>query len=250
MQHKVSKIKVYETTDYKRFRFIKGNRETNKHKQEKIIAEIKAGNDILDESPILVTESGNFLDVKDGQNRFEIAMELKRPVHYILKKDKMSLYNLAKNNSNVEKWTSENFINCYKASGNENYIQLDKFHKKYKISIGVCLTMLNTASGISGGNEGLTAKFQQGQYEVKKWKEAVQLAELCKNFSAFPAWNSRGFITAITKILEAGLCDFDQLKKKFDRDPKKLTLQSNWKGYVNNLEIIYNYDNSKRRVII
>jgi hypothetical protein len=250
MKHTVSSVKVYKTEDYKIFRFREGNRETNKKKQDKIIKEIESGNDILDESPILVFEDGKHLNIEDGQNRFLIAKALKRPVHYIIKKQQLSLYNLAKINSNVEKWSAKDFINCYSKAGNANYKKLGEFHKAYGISVGVCLSMLTY--GVQkgdGGGEKLLDAFQQGIFEIKKEKEARHLAEICKSFEAFPAWNSRGFILAITKILQADQCDFDVLLKKFKRDPSKLTTQSNWKGYITNLEVIYNYDNSKRRTI-
>lgn len=251
MEHKTSKIKVFETTDYKRFRFVNGNRGINQKKVEKIIKEIENGNDILNESPILVNENGMHLDVKDGQHRFTVAVKLKRPVHYILKESQLSLYNVAKVNSNTERWKAQDFINCYVSAGNENYKQVDAFHKKYKVAIGVCLTLLtNGCQTNNGADENVTEQFQQGLFEVKKKKEATMLMEICKRFEEFPAWNSRSFIVAITRIIQADMCDFDILVKKFSRDPKKLSVQPNWKGYVNNLEIIYNFDNSKRRTII
>lgn len=250
MDHKLSKIKVYVTDDYKRFEFIKGNRKTNKTKQENIMADIDSGNDILDESPVLVKEVKNKLRVLDGQNRVQICEALSRPVHYIIKEADMSLYNLAKVNSNVEKWKGVDFINCYREAGNENYIQLDKFYKKYHFGIGVCLSLLTygTQKNDGGGHE-LIVAFQQGTFEVKTYKEAVQFAEVCKSFSAFTGWTGRGFVIAIQKIIQADKCEFDVLIKKFNYNPKRLQHQSNWKGYMANLEEIYNIDNSKRRVI-
>jgi hypothetical protein len=253
MKHQASKIKVYQTTDYKLFRFLEGNRETNKKKQDRIIGEMKKGNDILDESPILVFENGDHLDIEDGQNRFQIAKSLGRPVHYIIRDKKLSLYNLAKNNSNVEKWTGKDFINCYSKAGNENYRQLAKFYKTYGIAIGSCLVLLTNgtqkADSGSAKYDSLNEQFQQGTFVVKKYKDAVQFAEICKSFSAFSGWNSRAFIVAMGRILQADLVDIDVLLKKFNRDPRKLVPQSNWKGYVNNLQLIYNIDNSKQKPI-
>ena len=100
-----------------------------------------------------------------------------------------------------------------------------------------------------GSNEDLMKSFEQGAFEVKKPKEATILAEMCKNFEAFPSWNSRGFIMAISKLLQAEKCEFSILIKKFNDDPKKLEQQGNWKGYLTNLENIYNVGYSKRRTI-
>ena len=43
MQHSVSNVKVYATTDYKRFVVLDGNRPINKKKVERIIKEIESG---------------------------------------------------------------------------------------------------------------------------------------------------------------------------------------------------------------
>lgn len=250
MNHSPSKVKVFQSDDYKLFRMVEGNRKINEIKVARIIKEIESGNDVLNESPILVAENKNHLEIKDGQHRFVVAQKLGRPVHYILKKEAMSIYNVARVNSNTEKWKSVDFINAYSKAGDENYIKLGKFYKKYGIAIGTCLSLLTHGVQKSdGSDESLTQQFQEGRFVIKKWSEAVQLAEICKNFEQFPGWNGRGFVLAISKIVQAGLCEMDKLVAKFNKDPRKLMPQPNAKGYLNNLQIIYNYDNSKQRPI-
>lgn len=250
MKHKESEVKVFQTTDYKLFKKIDGNRSLNNKKIDRIIKEIKAGNDVLDQVPILVASENGHLNVLDGQHRLAIAEQLKRPVHYIIRKKDMSMHDVAKVNSNVEKWSFADFINAYKKS-NKNYQQLHEFHKAYGFAIGSCLILLTFGAekNADGSHEELNAKFQHGQFEVKKYKEAVQVAEICKTFSDFSGWNSRGFLIAICKLIQGEKCDFDVLLKKFKNNPKKLQQQANWKQYLTNLEEIYNIDNSKRRTI-
>lgn len=250
MNHSSSKVKVFQTDNYKLFRLVDGNRTINKKKVSRIISEINSGNDVLDESPILVTESKNYLDVKDGQHRLEVAKELKRPVHYIIKKAPMSLYNVAKVNSNTEKWKAEDYINCYSKAGNENYIKLGAFHKKYGISVGSCLTLLTFGVQKHDGIiVDLYKQFETGEFQIKTNKEAVQFAEVCKSFSAFNNWNSRSFLIAFSKIIQADKCKMDILIKKFNDDPNQLIYHAHWKGVINNLEQIYNKGNSTRRPI-
>lgn len=250
MEHQISKVKVYQTTNYKIFKKIEGNRILNNKKIERIIKEIESGNDVLDEVPVLVKEAKNVLEVLDGQHRLQVAQKLNRPVHYIIHKQDMSLHNVAKVNSNVEKWKFSDYINCYVAAGNDNYKKIQKFHDTYGVAIGSCLVMLTrgTLTNDSTDDE-LNQKFQMGQFEVKKYKEACQVAEICKTFSEHANWNSRPFVAAISRILAAEKCDFDVLVKKFKRDPSRLKYHSNWKGVANNLQEIYNIDNSKQRLI-
>jgi len=251
MQHQVSKIKVYCTENYNLFKKVDGNRGLNTKKIERIISEIESGNDVLDLHPVVVKENKTSLEVLDGQHRIEVAKRLKRQVHYVLKKEAMNLYQVAKVNSNVEKWKADDFIKCYIAAGNNNYKQLEKFHQTYNISVGVCLTMLD--QGIINNDQGATANlyrdFETGVFVVKKYKEAVQLVEICKSFEAFEGWNHRSFILAISKIISSDKCEMDVLLKKFKADPRLLQKQSDWRKYLTNLEEIYNIGNHKRRVI-
>lgn len=251
MQHQLSKIKIYCTDNYNLFKRVDGNRGLNIKKIERIITEINAGNDVLDLYPVVVKENKTSLELLDGQHRIEVAKKLKRPVHYVIKKEAMNLYQVAKVNSNVEKWTADDFIKCYIAAGNNNYKQLEKFHQTYKMSIGVCITMLD--QGIIKTDQGSTAElyqdFQTGAFVVKKYKEAVQLAEICKSFEPFECWNNRSFILSISKIINSDKCEMDILLKKYRADPKRLEKQPDWRKYLTNLEEIYNLGNSKRRVI-
>jgi hypothetical protein len=251
MKHTASRTTVYMSTDYKLFKMMEGNRTINKKKIERIIKEIKSGNDVLDESPILVTESKSALEIKDGQHRFLVAQQLKRPVHYVIKKQDMSILNVARVNSNTEKWSAEAFIHAYVKSGREDYKKLDSFHKKYRIAVGTCLVLLTygTEKAPGGSIDRLQHEFQNGDFKVKNYKDAVVVAELCKSFDAYSGWNSRPFIQAVIKLLQFGQCDFERLKKKFLQKPAMLVSQSNWKGYADNFQRIYNYDNSKQQVI-
>lgn len=252
MEHTSSKVKVYQTTNYKLFKKIEGNRVLNGKKIDKIIKEIQSGNDVLDEVPILVKEAKHALEVLDGQHRLEVAQKLNRPVHYIIHKQDMTIHNVAKVNSNTEKWKSSDFVNCYATAGNDNYKKIDKFHKTYGVSIGSCLVLLHYGSyknDTGFDRDNLTAAFETGTFEVKKHKEACTVMEICKTFSAFGGWNTRPFIVAICRILAAEKAELDVLVKKFTADTTKLKTHSSWKEYLVNLEEIYNIGNSKRRVI-
>lgn len=249
MNHTTSAIAVFRTTEYSRFKNVNGNRPLNKQKIKKIIKEIESGNDILDHVPVLVGVKDEKLLVYDGQHRIEIARQLKRPVHYIIRPE-MSLHDVAKVNSNVEKWKSADFINCYITAGNQNYRKIESFMSTYGMPLSLTLVLL--ANGViksDSGKETLIESFQRGEFEVKKWKQAVEVAETCKKFETFHEWNSRAFGVAICRLLESDMCDFEELVDKFSKDPKALEKQHTYKQYLVNLEQIYNKGNHKRRAI-
>lgn len=249
MQHTESSIKIYHTKEYGRFKMINGNRQLNEAKIKKIKADIAEGLDVLRYCPILVIEKKGRMEIIDGQHRFWIAKELGCPVWYIMT-EKMELIDIAKINSNTEKWKTKDFINCYIQLGNENYIKLQQFMDTYGFSATVSLKMLSTGSpGTECGLQGGADDFQRGQFEVHHWEEALRIAdEVCK-FKAFQYYKDRGFIIAIYRILQSGKITLDDLLAKFEAYPTMLTKQSGFKDYLFNLENIYNRGKQIRVVI-
>ncbi len=251
MKHNTSDVVIYTTTDYSKFSMISGNRSLNDQKIKRIIKEIEGGNDMLKYYPIQVHTKGAVLEILDGQHRFFISKRLKRPVYYILVQEQKSMPEIAMVNSNVEKWSSNDYINCYISAKNENYKKLRQFIDLYKFSTGVCLSLLSTGTpGKShGGNATITELFQKGKFLVKTYNEAVDIAEMVKRFDKFSNWRGRLFILAIYRIREAGLVSIDDLVTAFEKNPGMLTEQANFKDYIVQLEQILNVGKHKRVVI-
>jgi hypothetical protein len=249
IQHKPSPIMVYMSSDYGLFKMINGNRELNELKIKRIIRDIDAGIDVLQYYPIQVSEKGKRLEIVDGQHRFYISKKLKRPVYYILLQNALELPDIAKVNSNTEKWKTRDFINCYMQQGNKNYEQLQEFIDRYGISATVSIKMLQ--DGNPGTEAGLANvhDFQRGLFKVNKWNEAVALAETCKAFNSFPFWKDRGFIIAIYRIIQAKKIDVGELRKKHEKYPDMLKKQSGFKDYLFCLKNIYNRGKQLREVI-
>lgn len=251
MQHTESSVMIHFTNEYARFNMINGNRQLNEKKINRIIDEISSGNDMLRYYPIQVKENNERLDILDGQHRFWISRKLGRPIFYILVKEEKSMPEIAKINSNVEKWKAEDFINCYVQHGNDNYLQLRDFLDKYCISLSVSLRLLHYGDpGTESHHAGLSEDFKNGNYLVKELEKATDLAETCKLFSSFPHWRSRAFVIAISRIKKANLIEIDELLNAYKKRPEMLTQQANYKSYVNILEQLLNVGKQKRIVII
>lgn len=250
--HVPSGVIVYATSDYSRFNFLKGNRTLNDSKIKKIIAEIEDGNDMLRYYPIQVKESyDERLAILDGQHRFFICKKLNKPVYYIIVEEDKSMVEIAKINSNVDKWKADDFINCYIEHGNDNYKLLSRFLKTYGVSLTVALQLL--ANGNPGSDHSwftLTDDFKNGSYKVKKYEEAEMLLNECKLFSDFPNFRSRSFVIAIYRIKKAGLISIEDLVCAYKKRPEMLTQQVNYKAYVNTLEQILNIGKQKRILIL
>ena len=251
MDHKKSNVVVYESTNYSKFSMINGNRALNEHKIKRIITQIEHGNDMLRYYPIQVHTKGIGLEILDGQHRFFISKELNRPVYYILVSEKKPMPEIANVNSNVEKWKANDFINCYTKVGNKNYKQLQEFLDKYRFSVGVCLSLLDngTPGSSTGGHAELTEKFQQGKFVVNKMNEAVEIAEMAKQFEKFKNWRGRVFILALYRIREAKKVDIADLVVAFHKNMDMLTEQATFKDYIVKFEQIMNIGKRKRLII-
>lgn len=251
MKHSESSVKVYQTKDYSIFQRIPGNRDMNKLKIKKMVRDIKHGLNFLPDFPILVSPGEYKMHVIDGQHRLEAASQTNQNVYYIIRIKEIEVDHIARINSLQEGWKPIDFINCFIEKGNNNYEKLHEFISTYKLPISVSILLLS--SGITGNDSGLQTEikenFRKGNFEVKHWKQAVEIIEECQRFSVFPGWNTRPFIVAISKILAADLCDFDELVSKVNDNPKDLQKQSNYKQYLKDLESIYNKGYHKRRTI-
>lgn len=249
--HKPSHVAVFQSENYKDFIFLPGNRPINKKKCDKIIAEINAGNDMLEYKPIEVRVIKDKLAILDGQNRFHICKILKRPVYYILVKEEKEMHEIARVNSNVEKWSQQNFINCYITKGNKNYQILQQFVEEYGINIGTSINLLtNGHPGSDGSSQDMKAIFESGALVVKKLEAAKEVAEMCKQFSSFEYWRDRAFIIAIYKIQCEGKVALSELAAACEKHQGMLVKQASSKQYIYNLEQVINKNKQKRIVII
>lgn len=247
--HTESTVKVYQTNDYARFRMINGNRELNSAKIKRIKSDIAGGLDVLKYCPVLVAASNNHYDILDGQHRFWVSKELRRPVHYIIA-DKIGLHGIAKINSNTEKWKNYDYLHCYIQQGIKDYEILRDFIEKYDITFSIGTRLLSYGSLSSDGGYCGIKEFQNGNFKAVFCKEAANAIEACKLFDFLPFWKDRNFIIAICKIINGkGDCDFSKLIDKVKDDADELTKGMNYKQYLTALENIYNKGAHTRKVI-
>lgn len=252
MNHVESSLQIYFTKDYARFNMINGNRQLNELKIKKIITEINSGNDMLRYYPIQVQENKARLDILDGQHRFWISKKLNRGVYYILVKEEKSMPDIAKINSNVEKWKAEDFINCYVQHGNGNYQLIRDFLDKFGMPLSTTLKLLinGNLSSSGGAQDKTTSDFREGKFVVKYFDKAKKIGEDCRMFYPFIHWNSRDFVLSICKIQEAGLISLEEIITAVNKHPEMLAKQDNYKSYINTLEQIVNVGKQKRIVIV
>lgn len=241
---------IKQTKDYKKFRTIIGNRYISEKRVNNIIADIKAGLNLLPYCPIIVyvnNENKASFCIIDGQHRYEVSKRLKQPVYYI-ESGELNLLQIAKINSRAEKWTKKNFLDCYVNLGLEDYIILKDFIKKYNIVYSTAVSFLMEGRITGGG--GSMEKFRNGKFKVNYLDMAEKVVSLTIDlFSIYVFSRDRYLIAAIHEIINKGNCDFDILKKKIKAATNEMDKQYSKKDYLLNIERLYNYGNKNRVAI-
>jgi hypothetical protein len=246
MQHNEATVKVYFTRDYGVFKSILGNRDLSQTKINRLINDIENGLDMLKYYPILVDRDMNVID---GQHRLYVARKIKSNIWYMIS-EPVELNDIAKINSNTEKWKYKDFLNCYVVKGVEDYIVLEGFLKENPIGIGTAAKLLMAGSVNSGNkNERASHAFQRGEFKVNYLQESIAIMAVVNLFESHKNFRTRSFISAIERMVKAGKCDVDVLVEKFEEKPEALDRCANAKDYMSALEHIYNYRSQTRKYI-
>ena len=118
-------MEIKSTKKYEMFGLIKGNREVNKKRVEKIATSIEAEN-LLEFSPILVNER---MEVIDGQHRLAAAKLLGVDIYYRVLSGG-GFEDCVVLNTNTKAWSLHDYVKMYAAQGNPNFIGLAEFIKR------------------------------------------------------------------------------------------------------------------------
>ncbi len=235
-----SSVVIYSTADYKRFKFIDGNRFVSEKKVENLIKIINDGLDILKYAPIIVDNDYNIID---GQHRYHVCLKLKRSVCYIIAPSK-NVSEIAKINTAMDKWKLTDYLDSYVTIMNPDYMELEQFMEKYGFSIGVSLALLGRGKAADGGT--MLARFKNGYFKIKDRDEANRIAGLLMDYKKYTElFSQRPFVRAINQLILHENYDHKKMMEKLAQSKIVLEKKQTPKDYVMQLEKIFNFHNSK-----
>lgn len=237
-------IQILQESDYKKFSYVKGNREISKKKVQKIIDSYKNGINLFPYVPVLINP-GFF--VIEGQHRIEACKILKLPVHYVIVPD-LSLQQIAEINSNTDKWKNVDFLKCYIKTGNTNYETLKTFIGKYNITLSVAISLLMNGTTLRAESD--MESYRSGKFIVKHQEKATQIMRKCYDYEKVNKFcNDREFIRAIENLISSEVYTHNIIVSKLERDVSIIEKQKTYKDYIFHIEHLYNRKNSIRKVI-
>ena len=244
MKHLESNTQIYFTTEYGELKFLKGNRDINASKVEKIIKDVKSGIDLFKYAPIIVNEN---MEIIDGQHRFAAARALKVNVYYVIMQADLSI--VPSINSKGSRWRTVDFLNSYVDLKKENYVDLQNFIKTYeRISLPIAIRLFHT--GKSESDKDSMDAFQDGELSNKFRGEAHKYSTILCDFIPFTdnPFSQRMFQT-IMQIHGNGKYNHELMIKKLNDSSRRIEDLKSAKTIIQNMESIINYK-SKTRIII
>jgi hypothetical protein len=241
---------IQKTMNYDRFKFIDGNRPVNSGRRKKIADNMKKNN-LLHVCPIIVKKDGKFLNILDGQGRFEAAKMLGFPIHYIVT-DALSEDLIGDFNSTNTNWKMCDYLEWYANKGKRDYIRLREFTNESKISNTLAAMILAGHSETEGGlGNNHRADFRAGKFKITNMDagKKIALAINMLKSKGIKHYGHRGVIVAITKLLRTKIFDIDRLDKKLEYQTAKFVKCANYEQYIDIIDDIYNYHTSKKNIV-
>lgn len=234
-------MRIFETTNYSKFNYIKGNRNLNK-KHISNLAEVLSTVNLLKTNPIIVNER---MEIIDGQHRLEAAKQIGASVFYIISQG-ARLPEVQLLNTNVKGWTLKDYLDSHISRGKKEYEILKLFCDTYNFSVSLGVSLLTKP--LTGHAKGwVLDSFKDGTLHVTNLKEAETLANLLNDYKPYfetGVYRQRDFISAIRKLYREGMIKHKEMLRKLSQVRGKLPPQRSMKNYIRVLEDVYNY---KRR---
>ena len=233
--------KVFQTSDYAKFKTLKGNRPLKKTHLMFLKESISKHGDLG--VPIIVNEK---YEIIDGGHRVEVLKELKLPVLFISRPG-FGIKEVHVLNSNRMNWSLTNFMHCYADLGMEHYVKYRTFYNKYKFAQTTTLMIIQGATIQHAYG---TEPFRHGEFVFGNIQAAENRAEkilMAKNI--YYGYKKRYFVNAMIRLFNFEEYNHSEFLSKLKQNAEKLLIEPNSvNGYLRIFEDIYNFNRRGKKV--
>lgn len=237
-------MKVLETTDYSKFKFLPQNRSISRASVDRF-KEILPICNLLPINPILCDKDFNVID---GQHRLTACKELGIPVHYYIKNDAKHS-DIRDLNSAGAHWTRKDFVHYYATLNQEPYPTILKVQEKYGIPLQLAISLVNDSK------KNIRRKhFEAGKLKMVNSMEKIE--EIMDNVITMRDWLrenlpqvERLFIKHLRFLMGLIFCynhediDKEKLTQKLKQYCARIHTCGSVSEYIKMLVNIYNINN-------
>ena len=235
--------KIYTTTDYDQFKFLKENRPINQKHVDKLVQSMR---EVYLPVPILVVERNVIfpcLVVKDGQHRVMAAKECGYPIHYIIGEDDadITVDQIRTINETVRPWSMNDYLHSFMTTEEDvtgPYHTFDWFKKRYNFPFQINIDLLcnrpmqETSMGI----------FKKGKIEIKNLADAVEKADFFISLKDYtPLYHDRSFILALIIAMRDDRFNKEHFRSQLEKCRSELYKCNSATQYMERINYIYNY---------
>ena len=232
--------KVYSTTEYSKFKKLRGNRAINELHVRRLVEAIKE-KDL--QIPIIVDQDMNVLD---GQHRLDAYKIVGNPIFYIVK-DRFVLQDVRNVNSVARKWTLTEYLMSYCKLGKKDYQLLEWFHRTYEFGIAECVAMLN---GKGYTNVAILKEFRKGDFVIDDLEQGKTWARNINACGEYFQYYKKGtFIKAMLHAMKHKDFKWSIFYKRLCNNSSKLKNQGSRNDFIVNIERIYNHGTANKSKI-
>ena len=234
VQKGVEVNKVYRTNDLTIFKTLDGNRDVIQSHLKRLSKSMK---DRKLFSPIIVNEK---MEVIDGQHRLMASKNNNVAIEYIIVNG-YGLKEVQILNANSKNWNSDDYMNGYCDLKNQEYIKYKEFKDTYGFGHSECQALLSNQI-----SSHLQPVFNSGEFKIKDYKKAVDMAERITMISEFyNGYKRRSFVSAIISLMKKKDYEHAEFMHKLRMQPTALIDCVKSVDYVKLIEEIYNYKRRK-----
>lgn len=238
---------VYETKNYDVFKLLPNNRNVNLLHVKRLVESFSKEHLV---SPIIVNGK---LEIIDGQHRLYAAKEINCSVHYIIVPD-YGIKEVQIFNANQKNWTKRDFLEMYCNEGIKVYLQFKEFMVNFPdFGMQVCERALTGKS--NPGYKYVEKRkvmdyFETGKLVIPDLNKAYRVGNKLMAFKPFYKGFNRGtFCSAMLPIFDNKDYKHNEMIRKLDTTPIKLTHCNNVDTYRLLIEDIWNWRRSKENKI-
>lgn len=184
---------IYKTKNYEVFKFIGGNRTIRPGNIEKMRQSMIEQQLVI---PICVNE--NF-EIIDGQHRFTVCKELKKPVYYYVQ-DGYRLPEVERANRSNTNWSLNDFLHSFTHKNNENYIKVESICDQYNVIASDVIRVI--AKALNKRPRHVVAEFKDEKliFSDEMYEQVTDFFESHALFKDFPSCKSPKFIYSYLEL--------------------------------------------------
>lgn len=227
-------MQIQKTKEYKKFKFLLGNRPLNRSNLKKVTQSIAIKN-MLEINPIIVNSK---LEIIDGQHRFQIAKENGFPIYYFVLEDG-GLRDVHALNNISRKWNSEDYIKSYAIQGDVTYRKLLKFMEDNGIVMSIAVILLKGNAGGREVNQIKSGSFKFTAEEMKLAEERLSVFNSVIAFYEGPPGHAQYLVKACCILVSSG--NAQKVIDGMDSRNVKFKHQASVVEYLREFETILNW---------